>query len=80
MKELGTVRKIDELGRIVIPSELRKVLNMHAGSLVEIFGTIDSIIIKKHMNKCILCGNAVEITSKLKLCPECVQKIKKDKM
>lgn len=47
MKSTGVVRKIDELGRIVIPKEIRRTLNINDGEEVEIFVDNDSIILKK---------------------------------
>ena len=48
MKSTGVVRRIDELGRIVIPKEIRRNLGIHDGENVEIFTESDSIILKKH--------------------------------
>ncbi len=48
MKSTGVVRRIDELGRIVIPKEIRRNLGIHDGENVEIFTENDSIILKKH--------------------------------
>ncbi len=48
MKSTGVIRRIDELGRIVIPKEIRRNLGIHDGENVEIFTEEDSIILKKH--------------------------------
>ncbi|MFV0275291.1 MAG: stage V sporulation T C-terminal domain-containing protein [Bacilli bacterium] len=48
MKPVGVVRRIDELGRIVIPKEIRKTLRIHYGESLEIFATEDSIVLKKY--------------------------------
>lgn len=48
MKSTGVIRRIDELGRIVIPKEIRRNLGIHDGENVEIFTESDSIILKKH--------------------------------
>lgn len=48
MKSTGMIRRIDELGRIVIPKEIRRNLGIHDGENVEIFTNEDSIILKKH--------------------------------
>lgn len=48
MKSTGVIRRIDELGRIVIPKEIRRNLGIHDGENVEIFTENDSIILKKH--------------------------------
>lgn len=48
MKSTGVIRRIDELGRIVIPKEIRRNLGIHDGENVEIFTEADSIILKKY--------------------------------
>ena len=48
MKQTGVTRKIDELGRIVIPKEIRKNLGIRDGETLEIFTSEDSIILKKY--------------------------------
>ncbi len=47
MKETGVVRRIDELGRIVVPKEIRKTLRIREGDPLEIFTESDSVILKK---------------------------------
>ena len=73
MKSTGIVRKIDELGRIVLPIEIRRNLDIDRGEAVEIFVDEEKIILKKYSPACIFCGNASNITSfKGKLvCNEC---------
>ncbi|MBQ8004109.1 MAG: AbrB/MazE/SpoVT family DNA-binding domain-containing protein [Oscillospiraceae bacterium] len=58
MKETGIVRKIDDLGRIVLPIELRKILGIGRHDPVEIFVDGNSIILKKHECSCIFCGSS----------------------
>ena len=48
MKELGVVRKIDGLGRLVIPKEIRKVLHIDIGTPIEFYMDGDGIRLKKH--------------------------------
>ena len=79
MKATGVVRKIDELGRFVLPIEIRKSLNLNCKDAVEIFVDDDKIILKKYEPACIFCGNADDVTDirgKL-ICRECIEKIKK---
>ena len=62
MKSTGIVRKVDELGRIVLPSELRKSLGIEIKDSLEIYVSGDSIILKKYLPACIFCGEANEVT------------------
>ncbi len=57
MKMPENVRKIDELGRIVFPKEIRKDLNITCNDRVEIFIEKDRILLKKIEPACSLCGN-----------------------
>jgi AbrB family transcriptional regulator, transcriptional pleiotropic regulator of transition state genes len=56
MKSTGVVRKIDELGRIVLPSELRRVFGIHEGDELEISVEGDRVILQKRQDLCIFCG------------------------
>lgn len=58
MKSTGIVRKIDELGRIVLPMELRKTLNINIKDSIEIYVEGDNVILKKYEPCCIFCGEA----------------------
>lgn len=61
MKNIGIVRKVDELGRIVIPKELRRTLNLEEGDGLEIYTEGEQIILKKYAPACIFCGEAKEV-------------------
>jgi len=79
MKSTGIVRKVDELGRVVIPIELRRTLNIDVKDALEIFTEGDTIILKKYEPACIFCGQAKGV-SNLKgknVCPECINEITK---
>ena len=56
MKASGIVRNIDDLGRIVIPKEIRKRLEIEPGTPVEIFVNGSSIVLEKYSEVCVLCG------------------------
>ena len=56
MKSTGVVRKIDELGRVVLPSELRKVFGIHEGDELEISVDGDQVILQKRQDLCLFCG------------------------
>lgn len=61
MKSTGIVRKVDELGRIVLPSELRKSLGIEVKDSLEIYTSGDSVILKKYLPACVFCGEANDI-------------------
>ncbi len=78
MKSTGIVRKIDELGRIVLPIEIRKTMGIDTKDAVEIFTEDDKIILKKYFPACIFCGNAESVSyykGKL-ICPECLEALR----
>lgn len=62
MKSTGIVRKIDELGRVVLPMELRKTLNLNVKDALEIYVEGDKILLKKYLPCCIFCGSDKGIT------------------
>jgi transcriptional pleiotropic regulator of transition state genes len=77
MKSTGIVRKVDELGRVVIPIELRRTLNIGEKDALEIFVEDDTIVLKKYEPACIFCGQARDIKN-LKgknVCPKCIGEI-----
>ena len=63
MKSTGIVRKVDELGRVVIPIELRRTLGINEKDALEIYVESDKIILKKYEPACVFCGNADEVTN-----------------
>ena len=79
MKSTGIVRKVDELGRIVLPSELRKSLGIEIKDSLEIYVSRDSIILKKYLPACIFCGEANEVTvfKGKNICSKCLKQLKK---
>lgn len=78
MKSTGIVRKVDELGRIVIPIELRNLFQIEEKDPIEIFVDGSSIILKKYEKSCYFCGNTKKLTGyKDKLiCNKCLKQIK----
>lgn len=73
MKSTGIIRKVDELGRIVLPIELRRKMSIAVRDPLEIYVDGDCIILKKYEPACIFCGNHDDIsTYKGKLiCQKC---------
>lgn len=61
MKSTGIVRRIDELGRIVLPIELRNKMDIQNKDSIEIFVDDDKIILKKYVPACLFCGNADDV-------------------
>lgn len=78
MKSIGIVRTLDQMGRIVLPMELRKVLDLLTGTPMEIYTEGESIILHKHQNKCEFCGSN-DVVTKFKnkaLCNDCLESMK----
>jgi len=78
MKSTGIVRKVDELGRIVLPIELRRVLDIAEKDQLEIYVDESSIILKKYHPSCVFCDNAqdvVDYKDKL-ICRSCLDELK----
>ena len=78
MKSTGVVRKIDELGRIVLPIEIRKVLDIKQKDAVEIFVDGDQIVLQKYQPSCIFCNNSENVVyfNGKRVCADCVEKLK----
>lgn len=75
MKSTGIVRKVDELGRIVLPIELRRTLGIEEKDRIEIFVDGESIILRKYQPACIICDNAKDIINYKgkNICPDCIR-------
>ena len=78
MKSTGIVRNIDELGRLVIPKEMRKKMGIGESSPVEIFVESDRIIVTKYQDSCIFCGkgSALSDFKGKRVCADCIREIK----
>ena len=79
MKATGIVRKVDELGRIVLPIELRRTLDIAERDPLEIYVEGTSIILKKHQAACVFCGSAKNVTEfkGKNVCAACLAELKK---
>lgn len=79
MRSTGIVKKVDELGRIVLPIELRRNLDIAERDSLEIFVEGEQIILKKYQPACVFCGDAKEVISfKGKMiCKNCLKDIKR---
>lgn len=78
MKSTGVVRRLDELGRIVIPIELRRTLDLADRDCLEIFTEGEQIILQKYQPTCIFCGEAKDIVNYKgkNICKCCMEDIK----
>ena len=81
MKSTGIVRKVDELGRVVIPIELRRTLSIGEKDALEIFVDGSQIILKKYEPACIFCGDARDVYNYKgkNICTHCLDEIKVQK-
>jgi transcriptional pleiotropic regulator of transition state genes len=73
MKSTGIVRKVDELGRVVLPIELRRTLGIDEKDALEIYVDDEKIILKKYEPACVFCGNANNVQNfrGKNVCSEC---------
>lgn len=80
MKSTGIVRPVDELGRIVVPKELRRTLGIENGDSVEIFTEDDRIILRKYRPGCVFCDNASDLSvfNGKPICSSCLGKLKEN--
>lgn len=78
MKATGIVRKLDQLGRIVIPKELRTTFDLNENDPVEIFVDGSDIILRKYQPACIFCNEATDVVlfEGKNVCKKCLAKIK----
>lgn len=78
MKNVGLIRKVDELGRIVLPIEMRRVLDIKEKDQLEILNSGDAIIIRKYKPYCIFCGSEdIKLNYKdNNICKNCYNELK----
>ena len=78
MKSTGIVRKVDELGRIVLPIELRRTLDIAEKDSLEIYVDESTIVLKKYEPACIFCDNVKNIINYKgkNICPDCLEELK----
>lgn len=77
LKSTGVVRRLDELGRIVLPVELRRTLDIKEKDSLEIFVDGETIILKKYEPACTFCDNASDLISfkGKNICPDCMRSL-----
>ena len=78
MKSTGIIRKVDDLGRIVLPIELRRMLDIAERDELEIFMENDRIVLQKYETACIFCGSNQDLVSFAgkNVCRSCVRNLK----
>jgi len=80
MKSTGIVRKVDELGRIVLPIELRRTLDIAEKDSLEIYVDGPTIVLRKYQPACIFCEDAKDVVSfkGKNVCVNCIKTLSKD--
>ena len=78
MKSTGIVRKVDELGRIVLPIEMRRTLDIEEKDALEIYVEGSSVILKKYKPSCIFCDTTKDLVvfKGKNICPKCLKELK----
>ncbi len=79
MKSTGIIRKIDELGRFVIPMEMRNKLDISSNDPLEIYVEGTTIMLRKYEPDCIFCGSSKDVTpyKGKNVCAKCLNEMKK---
>lgn len=77
MKSTGIVRKVDELGRIVLPIEMRRTLDIAEKDALEIYVEGDNVILRKYQAACVFCDSVRELINYKgrSICADCVGKL-----
>jgi len=77
LKSTGMVRKVDELGRIVLPIEMRRTLNIEEKDSLEIYVEGENIILRKNQASCVFCESVNELISfgGKNVCRDCIKKL-----
>ena len=78
MKSTGIVRQLDSLGRIVLPIELRRTLDINTRDMLEILVEGNSIILRKYEPNCLFCGSSSGLTpyKDKQICKRCLSELK----
>jgi transcriptional pleiotropic regulator of transition state genes len=75
VRPIGAARRIDQLGRVVVPVELRRILGLEDGDLLDIRVEGGRLVLDKIVPACVLCGNADRLRERngRHVCTECVE-------
>lgn len=77
MRAMGIIRRLDELGRVVIPVEMRRMLDLTDRDIVEITVEGDRLVLQKHMPRCVFCSRGemlVEYHNR-RVCTACMREL-----
>ena len=79
MKSTGVIRRVDELGRFVLPIEIRRALDIQTKDHLEIFTDEDRIVLKKYDPACSFCSGAEDLVlfAEKRICRKCLEELKK---
>ncbi|MBQ6720445.1 MAG: AbrB/MazE/SpoVT family DNA-binding domain-containing protein [Oscillospiraceae bacterium] len=77
MKSTGIIRKVDDLGRIVLPIEMRRTLDIAERDELEIYMENDRVVLRKYEPACIFCASAKRLVTfhERNICRDCVKKL-----
>lgn len=78
MSKHTIVRKIDDLGRIVLPIEIRRILDIEEKDAMEISIEDDTVVLRKHKPTCIFCGASHTLSTyqEKRICADCMEELK----
>jgi transcriptional pleiotropic regulator of transition state genes len=75
LKSTGIARSLDSMGRLVLPKELRDVMDIRGGESLEVFIDGSQVILRKFMHNCVFCGEGADVQfyHDIAICPECAE-------
>lgn len=78
MKSTGIVRRVDDLGRVVIPIEIRRNFDVNIGDSMEIYVDGQHVLLRKYQPQCIFCSEAKGVKNfrGKNMCPKCIEELK----
>lgn len=77
MKATGIVRRIDDLGRLVLPIELRRVMGIKEQDPVEVYVDDETIVVQKYVPTCLFCNSSkdIQVYKGRNICKECIEEM-----
>ena len=79
MQDLGVIRKMDKLGRVVVPAHIRKEMKWGQNTLLEFFAEGGCVFLQTNVKSCVFCGekNNVQFLRNKPICKDCIDRLKK---